>query len=513
MNTSKRMSFGQILKSTSLLGSASLINVLLGVIRVKVLAVQLGPALFGVMSLYSNFVSTIGSVASLGIGQSAVRDIAEASSLGNEQVVAKKITVLRRVVWVTGIAGFVATLVLAIPGSNWVFGNYDHAWAIAMLAVIVPLTQLQSGQSALLSGLRHIGDLARINVIGGILSTVLAIALLLLFRENGVVSFLIAVVVGQLVVSWWYARKINVQRIAVSWRECLDESREMVQLGLAMVVSGAALTVSTMVILVILRNHDGESAVGLYQSALTISSIYIGFILQGMIGDYFPRLVGVAGDRLLRNQVVCEQSELAMLLAVPGLVAVLVLSGFLITLLYSTRFNGASEILGWLVLGMLGRIISWPQGFVLLACSDKSALVATELFTATFHVTMVWIGVQYFGAVGAGMAFAAQYCLHVLLISWIVKARHGFVLSTNTLKVILSGLSFVLISFGTTFIPELYTRYICGALVLLMAMAWSLHGLTQRIGRTQVVAAIQKVAGKLRLNFLQRALSRLAGKV
>ena len=123
MTDLKNKNFGRILMSSSLLGMSSLINVMLGIIRVKVLAVQLGPAFFGTISLYTSFITTISSVTSLGVGQSAVRDIAAAAESGDEQGMARKVAVLHRVVWVTGIFGFIVTLGLAVPGSFWVFGN------------------------------------------------------------------------------------------------------------------------------------------------------------------------------------------------------------------------------------------------------------------------------------------------------------------------------------------------------------------------------------------------------
>ncbi len=512
MNDIKKQGAQRILKVTTLLGGAALVNVLLGILRVKILAVQLGPALFGTISLYSNFISTIATVTSLGIGQSAVREIAAAANSGDEKKIAKKSAVLKRLVWVTGIFGFVITISLALPGSKWVFGNYDHAWAIAILAVIVIFTQIQSGQSALLSGLRRIGDLAKINVIGGILSTALAIVLLLLLGAKGIVPFLVAVAVGQLAASWWYARKVIVENIKVTWGECFAESREMVHLGLSIVAAGVALTVSTLVILVILREHEGEAAVGLYQSALTISSIYVGFILQGMSGDYFPKLSGVADDRVLRNQVVNEQAEMAMLLAVPGLVAALVLSSILIPLLYSAQFEGASDILKWQILGMLGRIVSWPMGFLLLARGDKKGYLWCELTTVIFHVFLVWLGVRLFGAVGAGMAMAGEYLFYVILIGWVTHAFHGYTWNTATRNVILVGSLIVVVSFGLTYIASPLWRYASGAFVLSIAIGWSLHGIVQRLGLDHVIEVMQRVAGKLRLTALQRALSRFTRK-
>lgn len=495
MTATRETRFGHILKSSSLLGFASLVNVFLGIIRVKVLAVRLGPAFFGTMSLYTNVINTISSLTSLGIGQSAVRDIAAAAESGDEQGVARKVAVLHRVVWVTGMFGLVTMAGLAVPASIWVFGNDDHAWAIGVLAVIVLLTQIQAGQSALLSGLRRIGDMARMNVIGGVLSTSLAIVLLLVLGEKGIVPFLIAVAVGQLAASWWYASRIKLASVNVTWRECYYESREMVHLGLSIVVSGVAVTLSTLLVLTILRKLAGESAVGLYQSALTISNIYVGFILQAMSSEYFPRLSGVADDRNLRNQAVNEQTEMAMLLAVPGLVAMLVLADILIPVLYSSRFDGATEILHWQVLGMLGSVISWPQGFILMARSDKTALLFSEWTISASLVILVGLGVYYFGYVGAGMAFAANSFLHVLLIAWLVRRKHDFSLNKSTLDIILAGLSLVVIEFGVTFIPFPIWKHLCGVLMLLLASGWSLHGMVIRLGYEHFMNTLQRFVG------------------
>jgi hypothetical protein len=137
-----------------------------------------------------------------------------------------------------------------------------------------------------------------------------------------------------------------------------------------------------------------------------------------------------------------------------------------------------------------------------MARSDKAALLISEWLLAAIFVTMVWFGVQYFGYVGAGVAFAAQYLLHVLLIAWIVKARHEFVLDKSTRKVILVGISFVVIAFGATYITSPIWRHVSGVLLLFMAMVWSLHGLVVRLGYERVMNGLQKFVGRsVRLKF------------
>lgn len=486
MSRDKGQTYGRIIKSSGLLGGASIVNVLLGMLRVKVLAVELGPAMFGVISLYNSLLTMVAAITSFGLGGSAVREIAKAAGEGNDLRVARTVAILRRMVWLTGLLGVTTVVVIAWPASWWTFANHSHAWAIASLAIIVLFTHLQAGQTAILSGLRRIREMAAVNVLGGLLSTLLAIPLLLLFRENGIVPFLIAVAAGQLAVNWWFASKVKLPAIQVTWRECATESREMFRLGGAIVVSGIAMELSAYLVRLTLKQEVGDTAVGLYQSAYTISTIYVGFILQAMAGDYFPRLAGAGEDRIVRNRLVTEQAEMALLFAVPGLVLALVFSEWLIYLLYSEKFAGAADIMRWQVLGLLGRIITWPLGFILLARSDKWAFLVCELSAAAVHVLLVWLAVRSFGAVGAGIGFAGQYLFFVFLVIGLVRVRHDFVFEFRLITLALSGTLLTALAFWTTFVDQLFWRYGLSVLVIFSAGVWAIFGLVRCLGRDKV---------------------------
>src|SRR4051794_27796016 len=50
--TANRHSYGQILKSSALIGLSTMVNLAIGIVRAKAMAVWLGPAGFGLMGLY-----------------------------------------------------------------------------------------------------------------------------------------------------------------------------------------------------------------------------------------------------------------------------------------------------------------------------------------------------------------------------------------------------------------------------------------------------------------------------
>ena len=498
VTTKEENSYGRMLKSSVLLGGSSVINVGLGAIRTKILAVQLGPELFGVMGLYSTLILMIQGIASLGLNQSAVREIASAAGSNDATRIATTICAYRRIVMATGILGIILTLCLAYPTSFLTFQNGEHVWAIAVLSVVVFFGEIQAGQTALLQGLRRIKDLTALSIASALSSTLLSIPIVFFFEQNAVVPFLVAVAVGQILASWWYARRVQVEPVAISWRETWNASRSMLSMGMTFVVSGVAVSASAYAIRLAINQHLGEAAVGLYQAAFAISNIYVGFVLQAMGTDFYPHLTSLGSDTVKQNELVNDQAKMAMLLAIPGLVAALVLSDILIWLMYSTQFLGASEILRWQVLGLFGRIVSWPMGFILLARGDTWGRLFSELSAAVLHVGLVWAGVVWVGLPGAGIAFAGLYVYYIILIYWMVCTRHGYELSRSTRNTIVAGTFAIGISFAITFIPSYKWRVGAGLIFLFGSSFVCLEYLTSLIPSSRPTKLWRRIRG----NFL-----------
>ena len=79
-------SYSQILKSSSLIGGAQGVNLLIGIVRTKFVAILIGPIGIGLVGTYQAIQGMVGTVAGLGIQSSAVRDVAVA--VGNGELVA-----------------------------------------------------------------------------------------------------------------------------------------------------------------------------------------------------------------------------------------------------------------------------------------------------------------------------------------------------------------------------------------------------------------------------------------
>jgi enterobacterial common antigen flippase len=496
INTPKN-SYGQVLKSTTIVGGSQVINILLGIIRTKFLAVLLGPAGIGLMGMYSAVTSTVGALTNMGIGSSGVRQIAEASGTGDIQKISRTIITLRRSALLLGFLGMLLTIVFCKPLSRLTFGSTEYSWPIALLSVTLFLSAVSGGQVALIQGMRRIADLASLSVLGGLLGTVVSIPMIFLWRKEGIVPFLITVSAMSILTSWWYARKIPVAEIRLGWREILREAKGLVSLGLVIMATGLMTTVVMYLVRVFVVRQLGTDGVGLYQAATTLSSLYISVILNAMGMDFYPRLTAVAEDNDACNRMVNEQTEVGLLVAAPGIIATLTFAPLIIQIFYSSSFVPAYDVLRWQILGIFLRVVSWPIGFVLLAKGKGMIFFWTELISNAVHVVLVWIGVSYFGLEGTGMALFTIYSFYTIMILAVVR-RISYFHWTGTSSRLIGIMSVgIALAFLLPRFMDKKMSLIFGSLLTLLFSIYSLRALYRLVGPEWVIAFRGKLKARL----------------
>src|SRR6185436_2513099 len=187
VSRSGKQTYGQILKSSMLIGGSSMMNIGLGVVRTKAMALILGASGVGLIGLYNSIVDVARAIGGMGINNSGVRQIAEAVGSGDMQRTARTVTTLRRVALLLGALGALLLVVFRKPISRLSFGDDRHAGAIALLALAVFFTDVSIGQIAVVQGMRRIADLARTSVLGAFYGTVFSIPIVYVYGESGIV--------------------------------------------------------------------------------------------------------------------------------------------------------------------------------------------------------------------------------------------------------------------------------------------------------------------------------------
>jgi antigen flippase len=418
--------YGKILRSTSLIAAASIINIALSVVRLKVLAILLGPAGIGLFGIFNVISDLTVSLVGLGVQASGVRQVAVAVSTGDQKKIARIGRVLTVTSWILGVLGAVVLLALATPISSLSFGTEARASGVMLVGLAVLFRIVAGAPTAMIQGTRRIGDLARVTVVGAVLNTLVAIPLVYFFGEAGVVPSLVAVALTSWIAAHWYARRIYAPGFRLSFADFTMETRLLLKLGVAFMVSALLMACSAFLIRIFIVQQSGVDAAGNYQAAWALGGIYVGFILQSMGADFYPRLSAVGHDNQACNRMVNEQSRISILLAGPGLMGTLAVAPLLITAFYSEQFADAVPVLRWFCLGMLLRVVAWPMGFIVLAKGDQRTFLWTEIAATLVQVGLSWVLLRTVGLVGAGVAFVGLYVWHGLLIFFIVRRMSGF---------------------------------------------------------------------------------------
>jgi O-antigen/teichoic acid export membrane protein len=419
----KEASYRRILKTSSITGGASIINILIGLLRTKALALLLGPSGVGLVGLYTGLMSTATTIASMGVGTVGTRQIAEAVGKGNDQALA----LVRR-------AMFWGVLMLATTGGLvvWslreilavqVLGGIEHTKIVGWLALGVALSIASASQGALIQGMRRIGDMAKLSVYGSILNTVLGIGLLWQWGSVALWAFILIGPFFNFLLGHLYVSRLpKTKTVDISLQDLSAQWKVFLQLGLPFMAAGLMQTVVQLWIRVSVSNQLGLEAVGHFQAAWSISMQYIGFVLGAMGADYYPRLTGVIHDKMAARRLINEQTEVALLLSAPIFIAMMGLAPWIIHLLYSSAFTPAIEVLRWQILGDVLKVASWPMGFVILAAGAANTFFWTET-TALLLMGGLIVGLlPSLGLQITGIAFLACYAYLlplVYFIAWI----------------------------------------------------------------------------------------------
>jgi antigen flippase len=446
--------YAQILKSTALIGGSSAITIAFGVVRTKAMALILGPVGVGFMGLYNSISDLAFGLAGLGLQSSGVRQIAEAVGTGDEARIGRTAAVLRRVSLALGLLG--ASLVVVFAGliSRVTFGNRGQVAGVSLLSLAVGFRLISGGQTALVQGMRKIADLARISVISAVTGTLVTIPLVYFWGQSGIVPSLVAVAAISILTSWWFSRKIRIAVPRLALAELKSDGAALLKLGIAFMASGFVLLFAGYAVRIIVLRKSGIEGAGLYQSAWALGGMYVGFILQSMGADFYPRLTAVSRDDAECNRLVNEQAHISLLLAGPGVLATLTLAPLVMAIFYSGQFGGAVPILRWICLGTMLQVVAWPMGFVVIAKGAQHIFLWTEFAASAVQVGLAWMLVDRFGAVGAGEAFFGLYVWHSLLIYAIVRRLTGFRWSMQNRRLGMKILPMTVLAFaGFYFLP------------------------------------------------------------
>ena len=480
----------QILRATSVIGSASAFSLIMSIARIKIAAIYIGVLGVGLMGGYNSLLTVVFTLMGLGVHGSAVREIALCNLEKNRERLALYVVALRRFSWIAGLIGFLSVMFLSTQLSLWIFGVGDYAQSIQILGFIVLLNVLNSFYTCLIQGMRRVTDLAKANIFGGISGTLLAGLIFFRMGVDGITWALIAAAASQMLITRSFAIKIPIFSTVQLWKDSIFSIYHLLKVGIPLMLSNFATSITLLwIIALITREADLRSA-GLYSAAFVLTNFISGFVQSSIAADFYSRLTEASQNHSKMRAIINEQIEVVLLITVPALLACMVLAPWLINLVYSVEFTSSALLFQYLLMGVLGKVISTPLGFVFLSIGRGKTFFCFEFFLNIFHISLVYFALINYSLVYTGVAFSTAYTVYLLLLIFACYHFISYKLSKYVCVLILSSALALAITLLLVVSLDWLQGFVTGMLVLIVASAVSLFRMAKILEIKHPIAQI-----------------------
>lgn len=454
-------------RNTALIGISSIINILLSVVRNKIFAVFLGPIGIGQFGILNDFINSVVSIGSLGINNSGVQAVSQASTESAGRV--KKIydSLIRLY---TKISLLLLLLVLVFAGtiSKALSGTTDYALFLRIASVALLFRSRAVIQNVLITGMKRVGLLAKGNVYQGIATTAVGVVLVYFLRKNAVPYLVLSIGVITWAIAHLQSRALYKSLPPFSGYLSVKELSPILILGVSSLWASVMESLVTLAGKSWINHYFGAVYLGYYQVAVGFTTTYIGFITSSIITDYYPRLVGkVSEGKDAVNQYVNQQIGISMALIMPLLFIMLTFSKLFLKLLFSPEFLAANPLLNYTVAGTFIQVVAWPIAFVFLAHRATKTYIFSETIGNGSMLVLNFFAVKSGIFPMMGLAYVLHYVVYLLLITYLFFRRFSGLITKGNIGLFLFNaviIATIIVSKG--FLSDLATYAVGSALIL-----------------------------------------------
>lgn len=459
----------RVLKVMSIFGSVQVVTIICSIVRVKLVALWIGPAGIGLYGIFNSALEMINNTCQLGLRSSAVRDLAAADS----RTLPATVLTVRRLGWLLGLAGAVLTVCLSVPMSLYAFGDKGHAWCFCLLAAVVLLASLTASESAVFQGLKRFRRLARGMLWGAVGGLAVSIPMFRLWGIDSILPSIVAYGVCSWLAIGMIHEKVAPPQQRITMRQSLSLGKKMLILSAYLTACEFITAVVTFVFVGWLNKEAGEAQTGFFQAGFTIVNRYVGLVFTAIAVEYYPRLSQVIHSRARTRLFVSHEMGLIMLILIPVVTWFIAADKLLVRFLYNSEFYVILPFVTWGIVGTVLRAFSWCLSFSILAKGDGKAFLWTEALSAVFYLGANMLFYKQWGIAGMGAAYALWYGLYSVAVGVVYFRKFGFTVSGEGVKITLMTLAATVAAAAA----RIYLGWEAAAVVAVVASAWSLHRL------------------------------------
>ena len=472
-------SYSHVLKYTGVFGGVQGLNVLVGLVRNKFVAILLGPGGMGLASLFNTTVSLISQTTILGLPVSAVKNLSEMVEKGYGERTSHFVSIIRGWSLLTALIGMLVCVAIGPFLSNATFSWGDHSLHFILLAPAVGMIAVTGGETAILKSHRKLGAIAIVQIVSVLASLLISVPIYYFFWQAGIVPVIVLMAFVTMCATLWYSLRLYPLRLSGT-RGILGEGMEMVRLGVAFTLAGIIGSGAEMVIRSYLNVTGDLEVLGFYNVGYMLTITYAGMVFSAMETDYYPRLSAVNNDIDATNLTVNRQMEVSLLIISPMLTALIVFLPILIPLLFSSEFIDVVTMAQISVLAMFFKVLTLPVAYITLARGKSVVYLILEASYFIVFVMLVIFGYEQWGLWGTGLAITLAHVFDYIMINGYAYKKYGYRMSVTVVRYAVVLVFLGLLAYASTFLPDSLMRWGSGVVLTVVSTCFSIHILRQK---------------------------------
>lgn len=468
-----------IFKNTGLFGLSQFVKIGVKLVSNKVAAIFLGTAGIGMIGLLENILALIQGFTGLGIASSSVREVALLNDDSNKEK--RFLKVLYHWAIATGILGLLIMVIFSAYISSEVFESTNYGYWIIALSFYFIFSSITSIRLSVLQAKKRVTTIVKFHVLSAFTTAILATILYYFYQKDGIIPVFLISAFLQFLFSLYLTRNIQVTSEKIPYKKIVEEGLPMVKLGVLLSLNVIFGQVCFYIIRWFLKEKYSFEILGIYQVSSTLLVGYLGLVFAAMSNDYYPRLCNFENDKKQFNELVNDQTEIALLLVVPAILMLYLIAPFLIEMLYSKDFLDVLFVLKFGLFAIILKAIVWPLGFIPLIKGNKLLYFKQNVLGDGINVLASIVLFYQFGLLGLGIAMVAMFFVSGIYNFYTAKKYYEFKFRANTFRVVLVSCLLGLLAVMTMMFTEFsnFNYYII--LLLLISLVYSFLMMKNRL--------------------------------
>lgn len=426
-------SYRQILKSTTILGGTQFFNIIISVVRSKLVAVLLGKEGVGIIAMFNSILNVVSSILICGINTSGVREITVAKA--NDSNINSIIQSVKWWLLIVGILGSLGICFFSSFLSKWSFGTEEYSNYIKILSVALFFMVFSTKNTIILQSLRMFGKYAKVNISSAAVSLCFIIPIYYYLGVDGIVYSLIISNLILYLVSEFFVKGSIKENNVIQLKDCCIRLKKMLKFGVTLTVGSFLGNLVVYLVSIYISSVDGVEILGLYNAGMAIVLQYVSLVFNAMSTDYVTRLTAIQSNNSQVGRVVNLQLDIMLLIISPLLMILIVYLPIGVLILYSKEFLDIIPFMRWVILSVFFQAASWPIGYISFAKGDVKFFFIVEcIYRNVFGLITKVIGYKYGGLEGIGLAILFDNFCYFLLISYSAYKRYFLKIDFSIIK-------------------------------------------------------------------------------